>query len=387
MKAHSPIFRFGPFESRPRTRELLKNGSRLRIRPQPLQILNLLLDRAGDVVTREELRQELWTSDTFVDFERGLNSSVMELRAILGDSAAKGRYIETVVKIGYRFIAPVDLVESPSATVTEATRPAVAATAEIEVEAATKPPSNSDPRRQMWRWGIGLAAVIALAAGLAYVQFTRSRERRGTAARRITLAVLPFENLTGDAGQDYFSDGLTEEMIAQLGRLDPNRISVIARASVMHYKNKPVQLPQIAQDLGAQYVLEGSVRRDSDRVRINAQLVQLKDQVPLWSRQYDRQLSNILTLQGEIAYEVGDEIQMILGDGGATKQRAAFVAPTTSYEAYEGQPRSGNTGAPSNSIPITPPPTSGMQSVWVFRDVSTRRLPRASAPASLIPCR
>jgi TolB-like protein len=150
------------------------------------------------------------------------------------------------------------------------------------------------------------------------------------------FAVLPFENLTGDPGQDYFSDGLTEEMIAQLGHLDPNRISVIARTSVMHYKNSPAQLPEIAQDLGVQYVLEGSVRRDSDRVRINARLIQVKDQVPLWSRQYDRELSHLLALQGEIAQEVGDEIQLALGDGRSTANgRVATAAPSTSYEAYD----------------------------------------------------
>jgi DNA-binding winged helix-turn-helix (wHTH) protein len=113
MEPSAPIFHFGPYESRPRTRELLKNGSRLKIRPQPLQILNLLLSRAGDVVTREEFHKALWSSDTFEDFERGLNSSVMELRAILGDSAAEARYIETLVKIGYRFVAPVEVVVQP----------------------------------------------------------------------------------------------------------------------------------------------------------------------------------------------------------------------------------------------------------------------------------
>lgn len=338
MEPSSPIFRFGPYESRPRTRELLKNGSRMKIRPQPLQILNLLLSRAGDVVTREELRQELWTADTFVDFERGLNSSVMELRAVLGESAAKGRYIETLVKIGYRFIAPVEVVGGPADAVPAP--PELVATAspdpESDIGAPQNPALHVKSDNHFWRWGIGLTAALALLAVLAYVQFSRTRDRHQVAPGKIMLAVLPFENLTGDAGQDYFSDGLTEEMIAQLGRLDPNRITVIARASVMHYKNTPVQLPQIAQDLGVQYVLEGSVRRDADRVRINTQLIQVKDQVPLWSRQYDRELGNLLTLQGEIAYGVGDQIQQILGDGhNAGTPPAAFAAPTNSYEAYD----------------------------------------------------
>jgi TolB-like protein/DNA-binding winged helix-turn-helix (wHTH) protein/Tfp pilus assembly protein PilF len=333
MDLSSPIFRFGPYESRPRTRELFKHGSRLKIRPQPLQILNLLLSRAGDVVTREELRQELWTSDTFVDFERGLNSSVMELRAVLGDSAAKGSYIETLVKIGYRFVAPVQVIERPLGAVHPEPK-LVVATSPKQVVAPDISAVRSKPLKRFWRWGIILLAAMALVMVLAYVQ--SSRERHKLAPGRIMLAVLPFENLTGDAGQDYFSDGLTEEMIAQLGRLDPNRIGVIARTSVMHYKNAPVQLPQIAQDLRVQYVLEGSVRRDSDRVRINAELIQVKDQVPLWSRQYDRELSNLLALQGEIAHEVGEEIQLALGDGrNAANRRPSIAAPTTSYEAYD----------------------------------------------------
>jgi TolB-like protein/DNA-binding winged helix-turn-helix (wHTH) protein len=334
MEPSAPIFRFGPYESRPRTRELFKDGSRLKIRPQPLQILNLLLSRAGDVVTREEFRQELWTQDTFVDFERGLNSSVMELRAVLGDSAAEGRYIATLVKTGYRFVAPVEVIErSLGATPGQ---PAVATPPGQEVAAPHPPRLPATAQKHFWRWGIVLVAALALVAALGYVQSSRLEQRHKLATGKIMFAVLPFENLTGDAAQDYFSDGLTEEMIAQLGRLDPSRIGVIARMSVMHYKNTSVQLPQIAQDLGVQYVLEGSVRRDADRVRINAQLIQVKDQVPLWSRQYDRELSNLLTLQGEIAHEVGEEIQLALGDGrNPANGRAAIARPATSYEVYD----------------------------------------------------
>ena len=150
------------------------------------------------------------------------------------------------------------------------------------------------------------------------------------------LAVLPFENLTGDAGQDYFSDGMTEEMIAQLGHLDPEHLGVIARTSVMHYKNGHEQLAQIGRDLAVQYVLEGSVRRDSGKVRITAQLVQMKEQMPVWSRQYDRELSGLLALQGEIAQEIADEIQPILGSDHKliAADRKSSASPS-SYEAYD----------------------------------------------------
>ena len=149
------------------------------------------------------------------------------------------------------------------------------------------------------------------------------------------LAVLPFENLTGDAGQDYFSDGLTEEMISQLGRLDPQRLGVIARTSVMHFKHSQEQMDQIGRELGVQYVLEGSVRRDAEKVRISAQLIQAKDQTHLWAKQYDRELSNLLALQGEIAQEIAHGIQLTIGDHKRIDSaRHASLSPEA-YEAYD----------------------------------------------------
>jgi TolB-like protein/DNA-binding winged helix-turn-helix (wHTH) protein len=331
------IFRFGPFESRPQTRELYKHGLRLKVRPQALQLLNFLLNRWGNVVTREELRQHLWPSGTFVDFEHGLNNSVKQLRAVLGDSPTEPRFIETLPRVGYRFIAPVQVI-SQSAAESVTTEPALDAATGSSPAGEILPAQTARPLSLGggWRWALVLVAATALVAVPAYLQFSRSRERHKLLSDKIMVAVLPFENLTGDPSQEYFSDGLTEEMIAQLGHLDPDRISVIARTSVMHYKNTQVQLPQIAEDLGVQYVLEGTVRRDSDRVRINAHLIQVKGQVPLWSRQYDRELRNLLALQSEIAREVGDEIQSVLGDGRkAVAGRATIAAPATSYEAYD----------------------------------------------------
>src|SRR5439155_15696143 len=152
------------------------------------------------------------------------------------------------------------------------------------------------------------------------------------------LAVLPFENLTGDAGQDYFSDGLTEEMIAQLGRIDPEHLGVIARTSVMHYKHSSEQLERIARELGVQYVLEGSVRRDVDKVRITAQLIQVKDQTHLWARQYDRKLSHLLALQGEISQEIANEIPLILGKNhtpiGSGRQPLLGPQAVEAYDLY-----------------------------------------------------
>jgi len=347
MEPSVTIFRFGPYESRPRARELYKHGSKLKVRPQPLQLLNLLLSRSGDVVTREELRERLWSADTFVDFEQSLNTSVKEMRAVLNDSASEPKYIETLPRLGYRFIASVEVVElatdsmpvpAPPGTPPSArSNPAPAAQEFAAVEAPSNAESATAVRARSWpKWAIPSFAAVLIVSALGYFQWSRSRTRPQPVSGRIMLAVLPFENLTGDAGQEYFSDGLTEEMIAQLGRLDPERLGVIARTSVMHYKNSQEPLQQIGRELGVQYVLEGSVRRDSNRVRVTAQLIQLKDQTHILSRQYDRELNSLLAVQGEIAQEVAAEIQLTFGD----RRPAEAASPTSPlapnfYEAYD----------------------------------------------------
>ena len=335
MDISGRVYRFGPYESRPRTRELYKRGSKLKVRPQPLQVLNVLLGRAGDVVTREEFRRELWSSETFVDFEHGLNTSVKEIRAVLGDSAAEPRYIETLPKLGYRFIAPVETAESAGI-------PAVVAASDDHsaVPVATEPTSVSEPvhlAARRWPAVLAICAVLLAVAGTGvYFLRLRTAAHAQPVVTRSMLAVLPFENLTGEVGQDYLSDGLTEEMIAQLGRLDPEHLGVIARTSVMHYKHTQEPLGRIGQELNVQYVLEGSVRRDADRVRVTTQLIRMSDQTHVWSHEYDRDLSSLLQLQGEIAREATDEIQSILGARrSAGSDRAATPVIPKSYEAYD----------------------------------------------------
>jgi TolB-like protein/DNA-binding winged helix-turn-helix (wHTH) protein/Tfp pilus assembly protein PilF len=312
MPKQAGNYRFGPYELRTRTRELYKQGHKVKLRPQPFQILGILAERAGDVVTREELRDLLWSKETFVDFEHGLNTAIKELRGVLNDSASDPRYIETLPKLGYRIIMPVevdeatcevhDAIAQPPATTSDDPRPGVF-------------PVDVSPALRLRRWALALGIPLVILVALAvYFQWSRSRVRSPQAGGRVMLAVLPFENLTGDSTQEYFSDGLTEEMIAQVGRLDPQRLGVIARTSVMHYKNSREPLEQIGHELGVQYVLEGSVRRDADKVRVSAQLVQVKDQSPMWARQYDRELSKLLVLQAEIAQEIGGEIQITLGE-------------------------------------------------------------------------
>ncbi len=329
-------FRFGPYESRIRTRELYKHGLRLKIRPQPWQVLNLLLSRAGDVVSREELHRQLWPSETFVDFEHGLNNSVKELRAVLGDSASEPRYIETLPRLGYRFVAAVEVEKRTAADVSNP-EPHDASRAGAEGIAVPKPSQTVPPlasARGTAFVALSLFLVVCIVVG---IRSSRSPGGPRTASSdRAMVAVLPFENLTGDPAQEYFSDGLTEEMIAQLGHTDPQHLGVIARTSVMRYKNTREQMAEIGRELGAQYLLEGSVRRDADKMRITAQLIQTKDQSHVWSHQYDRTPNSLLSLQGEIAQEISDAIQQTLGEHNVADTVHASAAPSAkSYEAYD----------------------------------------------------
>ncbi len=325
QEGNHPVLRFGVFEANLAAQELRKHGTRVRLRGQSFSILSMLLEKPGQVVTRDEMQQRLWPADTFVDFEHSLNTAIKKLRGVLGDSPENPRYIETIPRVGYRFIAPVQEINAPRTAGREV--PAPANFAEPQERAA--PPVS----RRSWR-RFAVAAVVIVAVGVVAVFAWRMSHLRPELAReKVALAVLPFSNLTGDAGQEYFSDGLTEEMIVQLGEMDPERMSVIARTSVMHYKGSSEALPQIGSELGVQYVLEGSVRRDSSRVRITTELVRVKDQTPVWSREYDRELAGLLTLQHEVAQEVADEMRITLGE----KPKRAIASggkPAISPESY-----------------------------------------------------
>ncbi|MGB9068852.1 MAG: FlgO family outer membrane protein [Candidatus Acidiferrales bacterium] len=332
MPSPPRTYRFGPFELRPHTRELYKLGIKLKLRPQPLEVLRSLLDANGEMVPREQLREMLWNSETFVDFDQSLNTCIKELRAALNDSAAEPRYIETLPKLGYRMIVPAERdfgaeLSQPRAVRESAPAPALAT--------APAPPAAAFlqlPRPPMVL--TAAAVVLALAATIYFAWFESHRRLAESAPQRLMVAVLPFENLTGNQDQDYFSDGLTEEVITQIGETDPERLGVIARTSVMHYKNLSEPLPQIAGELGVQYVLEGTVRRDAGRVRISAQLIQVKDQTQLWSHEYERDVNDLLLLQDEMGHEMADELRRSLREPGPAPAVQPRPNPPTS-EAYD----------------------------------------------------
>lgn len=252
---------------------------------------------------------------------------------MLSDSATEPRYIQTLPKVGYRMIRtvyPEQVFATEGATVG-------ADEESPEVSAQPSIPAASRSRSRMWQSLAATAVALALLASLGYVQWSRSRRVVQAPPARTMLAVLPFENLTGDPNQDYFSDGLTEEMITQLGRLDPQHLGLIARTSAMHYKNDRQGLADVSKQLGVQYVLQGSVRRDAGKVRITAELIQTKDETHLWSQEYDRELSSLLALQSEIAQEIAHEIKVTLRQGAGEpsgRVSAAALSPNT-YQAYD----------------------------------------------------
>lgn len=300
-------YRFGIFEVECAAASLRRDGTPVRLRGKPFDVLVYLLERPGELVTRDALRQQLWGVDTFVDFEHGLNAAVNRLRTALGDTAENPRFIQTVPRKGYRFVAPVEVLYA-------AAPPARASRAEPLTSASGDPPAPTVARAPAARWTrASVAAVVVTAALLAggAVWWTRAVGAGGSGAdTKAMLAVLPFRNLSGAAEQDYFSDGFTEELIAQLGGLNPSALGVIARSTVARYRDGYQNVQDVGRALGVRYVLEGSVRRAGDRVRITAQLVDAMSQTQLWAESYDHDVRDVLLAQRDVAMRVADALAM-----------------------------------------------------------------------------
>jgi TolB-like protein/DNA-binding winged helix-turn-helix (wHTH) protein/Flp pilus assembly protein TadD len=310
---------FGDYELDLRLRELRCAGRPLKLERIPVEVLSLLVENEGQVVCREQIVERIWGKGVFLDTDNSINGAVRKLRQALQDNPEQPRFVQTVTGKGYRFIAPVS----------EATaKPQLAAA----LDSIAAPPEKVRPALRRWMAGIAIATVV-LASLFGGWRFEH-RDPPSQAVGRKMLAVLPFDNLTGDSGQDYLSEGFTEEMITQLGRLDPVHLGVIARTSAEHYKQSHLPVAQIARELGVEYVLEGSVRRNAQRVRITAQLIRSSDQTHLWAQEYDRDMTDLLPVQGEIAQEVASEIQLTLDPSDIQSALAAKQAPATT-EAYE----------------------------------------------------
>src|SRR5437867_2832264 len=314
--------RFGSFEVDLASGELRRQGLKISLQDQPFRLLALLLERAGEVVTREELRDKLWPADTFVDFDHSLNTAVRKLREALGDSAETPRYVETLARRGYRFVAPL-AEPGPTAPLAHS----------ADADAASPSPPTATRLPPSARRALVIAAVLSSAALVAHWAGGRPKPRTPP-GQRLTLAVLPFDNLSGDADQEYLSDGLTEEMITQLGRLEPDRLRVTARSSTWKYKHADRDIGRLRQELGADYVLEGSLRRAGERVRVTAQLIQAVDQTHVWAETYERDLGDVLVLESDVARAVARAIALTLTPDAQARLASARSVRPESYQDY-----------------------------------------------------
>jgi len=310
------LYGFGSYRLDAVERVLLRDGQPVTLPPKDLETLLVLVERAGHIVEKEELLEKVWPG-VFVE-EGNLARHIFNLRQVLGDSPDGRKYIETIPKRGYRFVAAVQ--EDPEATAPYST---------VQDSEQAQTTVHFGQKRSLWMWPLALA-VLAVTGILIARHFW---PQRNPSPQRAMLAVLPFINLSGDAHEDYFADGLTEEMIAQLGQLQPAQLGVIARTSTARYKDTKETVAQIARELGVGYLLEGSVRRGGDRVRVTAQLIQAGEQTHLWAETYERPLKDVLSIQREIAEKITHSLSIQLLPA-ATSVSANSRLNVESYDKY-----------------------------------------------------
>lgn len=306
------LIRFGIFEVDLTSGELRKRGVRIKLQEQPFQVLVTLVQHPREVVTREELQKRLWPPDVVVDFDSGLNKAVNRLREALGDDAENPRFIETLPQRGYRFLADVE-----------------ASSVEPPPEPAAREHHPVPNRSPIARRGLLGLAVGAVAIPFVYVGY---RSLFSRSHRIEAVAVLPLENLSGDIEQEYFSDGMTDELIGEIARI--RSLRVISRTSIMRYKGRlRKSLPEIARELNVGAILEGTVVKSGSRVRITAQLIQALDERHLWSEQYERDVSDVLAVQNDVARAVAEQIRMALAPRDTSSARVRRLNPA-SYDAF-----------------------------------------------------
>jgi len=337
LSSNPALYRFSSYEFEPRTGELRKHGIRIRFDGQPLAVLLMLLNRPGELVTREELQKKLWPADTFVDFEHSLNAAVKRLRSVLNDSADTPRFIETVPRRGYRFIAPVEgafAASAPDSTNQDAPSANEEAIELIVEKPAAEVPAPSGARAQwrtLWLASIACAFLVALLVGLNAGGLRQRLLGRPDLGTIRSLAVLPLENLSHDPEQEYFADGMTEALTTELAQI--SALKVISRTSVMQYKGTKKPLPQIAKELGVDAVVEGAVQRSGDKVGITVQLIQASDR-HLLAKSYERGLRDVLALQREIAHAITDEIKAKLTPQEQARLTTARPVNPEAHDAY-----------------------------------------------------
>jgi TolB-like protein/DNA-binding winged helix-turn-helix (wHTH) protein/Tfp pilus assembly protein PilF len=317
--------RFGSFEVDLRSSELFKNGIRIKLQDQPFQILAILLDRPGELISREELYKRLWSENTFVDFDAGLNAAIRRLRDALSESAEEPRYIETVPRHGYRFIGETEKIGGDVDSVSADACPPINLTTTPDAlsDSSALVPEPVEPSRKnrvlYLLTAAAIAAILILAVAMSTISWRRRIFQTHASPRIQSIAVLPLQNLSGDPSQEYFAEGITDALITELGRL--RSLRVISRTSVMRYKGSQKSLPEIARELNVEAVVEGSVVRSGNRVRIDAQLIQASPERHLWAKAYERDLADIVALQDDVTRAIADEIQIKL-----TQQEEAVLS-------------------------------------------------------------
>jgi TolB-like protein/DNA-binding winged helix-turn-helix (wHTH) protein len=338
-------------------RRLRRGAHVLKLERIPLEILVLLLEHKNEIVTREQIVSRVWGEGAFLDADNSIRGAIRKLRQALKDDAEAPQFIQTVTGQGYRFIAPVttgkkqdgaEAVEQPAAVGTsaqeflseldhwfEARRLRVVEEDRSQAGDSRAESTPVEANRTSRRWIFAAAMSLFMAACLlSAVAIWRWQQKSILAPgppHRIVLAVLPFENLSVDPDQEFFSDGLTEEMISQVGKLDRGRLAVIARSSVAKFKGSRLPAKEIGKELNADYLVQGSVRRSSDRVRITVQFVQAGNQTVLWTESYERQLKDVLAVQDSVVRSIASQIHLALTE----EQKARFVNPRqTQPDAY-----------------------------------------------------
>jgi TolB-like protein/DNA-binding winged helix-turn-helix (wHTH) protein/Flp pilus assembly protein TadD len=322
----SERLRFGVFEVDLRAGELRKHGLQVRLQEQPFQVLAMLLEHPGQVVTREELQKKIWPADMFVDFDHGLNKAINKIRDALGDSAESPRFVETVARRGYRFLAEVRPVDIP----VRGPEPPVEAPSQAKRRGPADLSDAAAGRKRVagpLAWGFSVLVVVLLSS-IAWTLYSRSR----TSPPIRSLAVLPLESLSGDASQDYFADGMTDELITDLSQISALR--VISRTSVMPYKGVRKPLAQIARELNVDAVVEGTVLRFGNQVRITAQLIEARADKHLWAHDYEGDLQDALALQNQVARAIAEHIRIRLNPQEDAALKGKRVVNPEAYVSY-----------------------------------------------------
>ena len=340
----SRFVRFEGYQVDLQTGELRKNGTKVRLSGQPFQILALLLEKPGELISREELRTKLWPDEVFVDFDHSLNTAVNKLREALCDSTNDVRFIETLPKRGYRFIGPIETRDKPATPQVALVPPALAPSA---------PPNRLNRLHITLKHALALFVIVlaGLLTGL-YVYPRRARTPSNRVVPAIhSIAVLPLKNLSGDPAQEYFADGMTEEIIGRLSMI--RGLRVVSRTSAMHFKDTRAPLPEIAKALGVDAMVEGSVIREGGRVRVHAQLIRATTDEHFWSETYDRELGAALALESDVAQAIAARVEVtVTGAERARLVAARQVSPDVYENFLKGQlaERSNSPSATQKSI-------------------------------------